>query len=339
MELSDVSFLAARRRHPGRWIGVLLCSSFVSAIAGVAAYTSGHSGIELVFAVLTLFILMGSYFAFLLTSFANDLWLITRRSPILKLLPLFFSAVAYLLFATGTGTFNWQSFGTITAFVAIPTILVQFSGKESIPAWTDWLAVALIWLPFDLGLLKNVWLWPVGTGAYILNTAVAVCLAIYLFSSTRRLPEIGIRLVWRRTDLKIVTTYFFGFCLIAVPFGLATDFIEFNVKKDFVKALVAPLGIFIFIAIPEELLFRGLLQNFMARAFCSDKVALLLAAGFFGATHLNNEPLMDWRYFTLATAAGFVYGAAYIRTRNLFVPAIIHTLVDAVWMQFLWKVS
>jgi hypothetical protein len=316
---------------------VVLCGLLVAALAGVAAYSAGHTGFELFFAVLTLLTLMTCYFAFLMTSFANDLWLLTRRYPALRLLPLYFTAAVYLLFAAGTGTFAWQSFGAILAFVALPTMLVQFSQKDAQPAWSDWLAVALIWLPFDLGLLKNVWLWPVGTGAYILNTAVAVCLAIYLFSSTRRLPDIGARLVWRRGDFRIVAAYFLTFCAVAIPFGVATDFIEFNVRKDIVKGLVAPFGIFLFIAVPEELLFRGLLQNFLSRRFGNEKVALVAAAIFFGATHLNNEPLMDWRYFTLATGAGLVYGAAYMKTRNLFVPAVIHALVDAVWMQLLWK--
>lgn len=337
MQLSDVSIFAARRRHAGRWAGVVFCGLLVASLAAGAAYTAGHAGIELLFAASTLFALMTCYVAFLMTSFANDLWLLSRRHAVLRFVPLFFTAAVYLLFAFGTGTFAWQSFGSILTFVALPTVLVQFSGKDAKPAWSDWLAVALIWLPFDLGLLKNVWLWPVGTGAYILNTAVAVCLAIFLFSSTRRLPDIGARLVWRRGDLKVTATYFLAFCVVAIPFGVATDFIEFNVRKDILKGLIAPFGIFLFIAIPEELLFRGLLQNFLARRIGNEKVALIAAAVFFGATHLNNAPLMDWRYFTLATAAGLVYGAAYMRTRNLFVPAVIHALVDAVWMQFLWK--
>jgi len=58
----------------------------------------------------------------------------------------------------------------------------------------------------------------------------------------------------------------------------------------------------------------------------------------FGATHLNNGLHPDWRYFVLATVAGLFYGAAYIKTQNLFVPAVIHTLVDAVWIQFLMKI-
>ncbi len=301
--------VSGRKRHAGRWLTVISFSVIVSALAGAIAFSAGHTGSELVFAVLSLLGLMTVYLAFLLTSFANDLWLFCHRKELRHLLPILFVVFAYILFGVGTGTFAWQSFGTICAFVTLPTLFAVTWQKDSTPQWFDWLAVACIWLPFDLGLLKNVWLWPQGNGAYILNTA----------------------------DFKTTAIIFGLFCVVAIPFGLATDFISFNVKPDVVKGLLAPIGIFLFIAYPEELLFRGLLQNFLSKKFGSERIALVVAAVFFGATHLNNGLQPDWRYFVLATVAGLFYGAAYIKTKNLFVPAVIHALVDSVWIQFLMK--
>ena len=329
--------VSGRKRHAGRWLTVVSFSVIVSALAGGVAYTAGHTGYELISAVLTLFILMSVYLAFLLTSFANDIWLFCHRREIKHLLPISFAILVYVLFGVGTATFAWQSFGTICAFVTVPTLLAVTWERDSSPQWFDWLAVACIWLPFDLGLLKTVWLWPQGSGAYILNTAVAVTVAIYLFSSVRRIPDIGFRLHWKREDFKTAAILFALFCVVAIPFGLATDFISFNVKPDVLKALLAPIGIFLFIAYPEELLFRGLLQNFLNKKIGNEKIALLIAAVFFGATHLNNGTHPDWRYFVLATVAGLFYGLAYMKTKNLFVPAVIHALVDSVWIQFLMK--
>lgn len=336
MQTIVADILSSRKRHSGRWLTVGLLGITVSALAGALAYSAGNSGIELVLAVTSLSILMFCCFAFLLTSFANDLWLVNHRNSVGWVVPTVFVLLVYLLFSLGTGTFTWQSMATILAFVLLPSVCVKMSRGPS-PGPLDWVAVALIWLPFDFGLLTNVWLWPAGSGAYILNTAVAVCLAIFLFSSTRRISNIGFRLQWKRGDLRTTLGYFSGFCAVAIPFGFFTDFIDFNLKADWIKGLLAPAGIFLFIAYPEELLFRGLLQNFINQKFNNEKLALVLAAVFFGATHLNNGPSADWRYFVLATLAGLVYGAAYIKTRNLFVPAIIHALVDSVWMQFLMK--
>ena len=340
MEAVELSAgVSGRKRHAGRWWIVTVLSVVVSALAGSVAYLAGHNGYELIFAVLTLFLLLSVYLAFLLTSFANDIWLFCHRRENNHLLSISFVILVYILFGLGTGTFAWQSFGTICAFVTVPTLLAVTWKRDSLPQWFDWLAVACIWLPFDLGLLKPVWLWPQGNGAYILNTAVAVSLAIYLFSSVRRIQDIGFRLQWKAGDFKTTVILFGLFCVVAIPFGIATDFIGFNVKPDLLKAILAPLGIFLFIAYPEELLFRGLLQNFLQKKIGSEKIALFVAAVFFGATHLNNGTHPDWRYFVLATVAGIFYGMAYIKTKNLFVPALIHALVDSVWIQFLMKAA
>jgi membrane protease YdiL (CAAX protease family) len=51
----------------------------------------------------------------------------------------------------------------------------------------------------------------------------------------------------------------------------------------------------------------------------------------FGATHLNNEPLMDWRYFLLATMAGVFYGWTFEKSKSLMSSALLHMAVDVIW--------
>ena len=51
--------------------------------------------------------------------------------------------------------------------------------------------------------------------------------------------------------------------------------------NDFVNALVA---------LPEELLFRGVIQNGLSRAFGSRAAGLVVASIVFGAVHLDNPP-------------------------------------------------
>jgi membrane protease YdiL (CAAX protease family) len=99
--------------------------------------------------------------------------------------------------------------------------------------------------------------------------------------------------------------------------------------------LLSAVGIFIFVAIPEELLFRGIIQNSLQKTLLKPLPALIVTSIIFGAAHLNNGPTQpDWRYFLLASIAGLFYGNAYARTGNLMAPAIVHTLVDTVWRSF-----
>ncbi len=75
-------------------------------------------------------------------------------------------------------------------------------------------------------------------------------------------------------------------------------------------------------------------QNFLERGTGRAGLALVLGSLFFGASHLNNGPRPDWRYFVLATLAGLAYGWVDQRRRRLSAPAVTHTLVDVTWTAF-----
>ncbi len=87
---------------------------------------------------------------------------------------------------------------------------------------------------------------------------------------------------------------------------------------------------FFFVAIPEELFFRGLLQN-MLEARIGHPKSLFVAAIIFGLSHFNKPLPFNWRYVLLATIAGLFYGRAWRSGRRLFASGITHTLVDVVW--------
>jgi membrane protease YdiL (CAAX protease family) len=88
----------------------------------------------------------------------------------------------------------------------------------------------------------------------------------------------------------------------------------------------------LFTAISEELLFRGLIQNWFERMTGRRIVGLILAAIVFGASHLNNgPPIPNYKYFLLASIAGVFYGFVWQATGSLTASAITHALVDTVW--------
>ena len=85
-------------------------------------------------------------------------------------------------------------------------------------------------------------------------------------------------------------------------------------------------------ALPEEILFRGLIQNSIAQRFGAGAKTLLIAAFIFGCAHLDNGPgpLPNWRYMILATIAGVAYGKVYEKSSSIFASAGLHALVDLV---------
>jgi membrane protease YdiL (CAAX protease family) len=196
---------------------------------------------------------------------------------------------------------------------------------RSVPSWLDLGDALAVWLPFELGILN----------AYAEPFAV-LFVAVY-FCGVRGLTGVGLRLSFNRSDIVRALWSFLAFSLVAIPFGLATGFMVWNPQVTPLKFLAGPFAVFLCIGIPEELLFRGLMQNIVAQMLGRPVVALLLVSVFFGATHLNNTPTPDWRFFTLATLAGLFYGYNYMKARSLVGPALVHTLVDAVWFLFLMK--
>ena len=94
---------------------------------------------------------------------------------------------------------------------------------------------------------------------------------------------------------------------------------------------VAAVFTFFFIAVPEELFFRGWLQNLLERRV-GRHGALIATAVLFGLSHFNKRALhFNWRYVLLAAIAGIFYGRAWREERRVGASAMTHTLVDTVW--------
>ena len=128
---------------------------------------------------------------------------------------------------------------------------------------------------------------------------------------------------------------FLAFCLFGIPLGLALHFIHPHFSTaSFGQFPLQFFGIYFTIAIPEELLFRGILQNLLCRSIRrghADMYGLLIAALIFGASHLHHAPVPNWRYAILATLAGVFYGYTYRNRQRISASALTHALVDTAW--------
>lgn len=244
--------------------------------------------------------------------------------------------IPYSIYGVATDNLRVVPRLTLALYMLVPVLIVLLTRRRANRLrWQEWLVALVLWLPLDFGLMKGVWTWPGGGLAYGMSALVGTCLGVFCVVCLQGLDGVGYRWRWRAVDWRVAAGYFALYAPVAIGLGLLTGFLQPAEKFASPGALLAmALGIFIFIGIPEELLFRGIIQNLLEKAIGHPTLALGVASLIFGAAHLNNGPSPDWRYFLLATLAGLVYGRAYAKTRNLMAPALLHTLVDVAWRGF-----
>ena len=129
---------------------------------------------------------------------------------------------------------------------------------------------------------------------------------------------------------------FLAFCLFGIPLGMALQFIHphFSSVSLWRQLPLQFFGIYLTVAIPEELLFRGILQNLLCHSIRRGPTGvygLLISAVVFGASHLHHAPVPNWRYAILATLAGLFYGYTFRNRQRLSASALTHALVDTAW--------
>jgi len=193
-----------------------------------------------------------------------------------------------------------------------------------------WLA-----LPAVVGWTNGIWAQPVEL-AFMARATLAAT-GTWAFLVVRQVDADGFRAGCDRQCVTEGLRQFGLFALAGIPLGLGLGFIGWNPHwPGLPEALLAALFTLIFIALPEELLFRGLLQN-LAQSRLGSYGAQAVASVLFGLSHIVHEPFPNWDYVLLASIAGWFYGNAWRQTGSVMAAAVTHTLVDWTWGLF-WHV-
>jgi len=212
------------------------------------------------------------------------------------------------------------------AYLTLPAVLVCV-GRAGPPDLVRVLAAAIVlWLPIEFNLLPQLRL-PPPNGLRAAPFA-ALATGLYLFLVACPLDRIGYTFRLSGRDLRVALIATAAFAVVGLPIGLLTGFLEWNPRPDAVRLAVAPIAIYLATGVPEEFLFRGLIQNTLERAI--GRAALPIASIIFGLAHLP-----DVRYVLLATLAGVAYGWVYLATRRITASAVTHALVDWIWVLLL----
>jgi len=237
-----------------------------------------------------------------------------------------------VVYLVGTGTFDIRRAGAIAALVFVPLGLAITADKAPPGAWQDFLTIFTVWAFVKFSPAHWLWPYPGGRLAYALTVLVAANTALACFLLVRRSKGVGYVLGWGK-DWGLYTAGSFAvFASVAIPLGIALRFIEFAPQwSKWSSFLGLSIAILIFTAWPEELLFRGLLQNFLSRASKSELAGWWTASVLFGFSHITNMGFPNWRYVVLATIAGIFYGWTWKKTGSIFASALVHAAVDTVW--------
>jgi hypothetical protein len=243
--------------------------------------------------------------------------------------------VPYLLVACGSGTFRAQWFALYALLpVAVATLLWQATRTDPDQRgnWRDFLVLAALGLAVDLRWFEGAW----PAHLAIFNKILLLDAGIYGFVLVRQLDGTGFDLRLRFKDLGIGLREAAIYTPIAVALGLWLGFLHFHWVWPGVGAIASAwFFTFFFIAVPEELFFRGWLQNLLEKRI-GRYGALFVTACLFGLAHFNKRTTsFNWRYVLLAALAGIFYGRAWRQERRVGASAITHATVDAIWSLWL----
>jgi membrane protease YdiL (CAAX protease family) len=257
-------------------------------------------------------------------------------------------ALPYFVLAIPRAEFHWMLAATLVGLALLSAGLVE---RWKTPGnWADVFVLATAGLVIDLGLLNTsgplavpgTTLWPPGLGGF--PKMMMMNVALYCYLVVKPLEGIGYDLTPRFSDVKTGLRELLFYMPIVLPLGFWLGFLQFHrATPPLFMVPAAWIFTFAFVAMPEELFFRGLVQNLLERRM-TRTLALLMASILFGLSHFNKHAgghflvsiaghsfLFNWRYVLLATIAGIFYGRAWRDKRRLFASSITHTSVDTVW--------
>jgi len=221
----------------------------------------------------------------------------------------------------------------ILIYTSVPVLCAFLQGPGgSRPTALDFLTVLLLWLPIEFG--AGARLIPRPAQGYLHSVAygIAIILGLVLFLGFRSFPGLKYNVPRHAGDYWLPLAGFAMVAPILAVVGIALGFIPFpHLPAPDVGRMARMAGlIYVATALPEEILFRALIQNLMMQRFGESARTLLAASFIFGCAHLDNgpQPLPNWRYMILAAIAGLAYGKVFQKASTVLSSAGLHMLVD-----------
>ncbi len=250
------------------------------------------------------------------------------RSRSQRLLAPALLVIPYLVFAIPMHEARWSIFAAMIVTAIASAAILETCPSHSRLAWQDVVVLLLLLCVHLLRLFEPAWPDP---RLAVLPKLFLIDIVAYLYTVVRPLERIGYSLVPAASAFRIGFREWLFFLPFGIGLGTALHFTHFRPHLPALGQIgVAIVVTFLFVAIPEELFFRGILQNLLESRI-GQTAALVLASVLFGLSHYHRGGAFDERYIVLAAIAGIFYGRAWRARHQLLAAIITHTAVDVVW--------
>ena len=259
--------------------------------------------------------------------------LFRRRPATLWTLPILLTAV----FAAASwiaGALSLPLLLLVLAYTLAPVLIAFVQGPAEAPRPTalDFLGILVLWLPIEFAAGAQLVPRPAQGFLHSVAYGIAILLGLVLWTAFRSFGGMKYNPPRAARDFWLPLA---GFAIVAPVLAVAGIALGFlpppHLPVQTAGRMAAAVGIiFVGTALPEEILFRALIQNLLMQRFGSGTRTLLLASFIFGCAHLDNgpQPLPNWRYMILASIAGFAYGKVFQKASTVLSSAGLHMLVD-----------
>ncbi len=245
----------------------------------------------------------------------------------------------FVVIVTGRNLDAWQPLLEVFGILFVYWFFTRRQASEMLPVRQPIiesalaLALVLVWMLFRIGQYASMYDLPEFSVAAIPDVyetivpkiieMVILPLALWTAMGYRR-RELGLRFGWRAWIPALAPM------AVLIYLGLQN-----NKPAEWWDSLIY---FFLGAGLPEEFLFRGLLQSRFEALLKNPTWAIYLAALVFGASHLpinlGSARPENWisafeSAFTFQLSVGFALGYAFYRARSLPPLMVIHTLINA----------
>lgn len=223
----------------------------------------------------------------------------------------------------------------VFAYALCPALCIAARRKGERAGLLDFGAILLLWLPLETGAGGTLVRRPVQGILHANAYGMAITLALVLFLLHTRFEGMRYELPRSVSDLRVAVVGFLCAAVVLIPLGYAVGFLGPAHTPRNAAPLSVLLRVFLIFAgtaLPEEILFRSLIQNWLVQTFGATNVVIAVAALIFGLAHLNNAPgpAPNWPYAIVAFAAGLIFGKVFQASRSVISSALVHTGVNTV---------
>ncbi|RPH93756.1 MAG: CPBP family intramembrane metalloprotease [Calditrichaeota bacterium] len=259
--------------------------------------------------------------------------------------------IFYLLYCIAVNRWSFPQAGWLLLALCFVLFIILRVRRDNISTPLDLALLLLLWIPLEFGLYKPIALPPIQELINPIAFLILYWLVVVFF--LYRQYDVGLSFRLRGDDLRTLVLYFVLLFLLVVIIGSLFRFIAISDRIPALSdVLIRFVFIFFLIAIPEELLFRGIVYKLFAQLFKGQPWAIgramIASSLLFGLSHalapvspFVTNSLSSWGHLGLpwihivtASVAGFFYCLVFVKTQKIMAAAGIHLLLDWAWYVF-----